>query len=101
MIGNPALASVASFSFESIDEVDDVVEPASGARPDAASGDGDGQMRLASSGSPDQHDIALLGDEAAAGEFVDEGLVDRRFLMVALAASELGGVAETTRARVV
>src|SRR6266446_492380 len=37
-------------------------------------------MGLASPGSPDQHDIALLGDEAAAGEIIDEGLVDRRIV---------------------
>jgi hypothetical protein len=35
---------------------------------------GDGQMGLAGPGSPDQHDIALLGDEAAAGEIIDERL---------------------------
>src|SRR6516162_6441759 len=35
-------------------------------------------MGLASPSSPDQHDIALLGDEAAAGEIIDERLVDRR-----------------------
>jgi hypothetical protein len=29
-------------------------------------------------GSADQHDVALLGDEAAAGEIFDQGLVDRR-----------------------
>ena len=34
-------------------------------------------MGLAGAGAADQHDIALLGDEAAAGEVVDEGLVDR------------------------
>jgi hypothetical protein len=27
---------------------------------------------VAGPGSPDQHDIALLGDEAAAGEIIDE-----------------------------
>src|ERR1700746_1249805 len=35
-------------------------------------------MGLASPGSPDQHDIALLGDEAAAGKISVEGLVDWR-----------------------
>ena len=51
---------------------------ASGA--DAASRDGDRQVRLAGAGSADQHDVALLGDEAAAGEIANEGLVDRRVL---------------------
>ena len=45
---------------------------------DAAPGDCDGQMGLAGAGAADQHDVALLGDEAAAGEIVDKGLVDRR-----------------------
>ncbi len=37
-------------------------------------------MRLARSGSADQDDVALLGDEAAAGEIAHESLVDRRAL---------------------
>src|SRR5215467_10824530 len=35
-------------------------------------------MGLAGAGSPDQHGVALLGDESAAGKLIDEGLVDRR-----------------------
>jgi hypothetical protein len=78
MIGDPALPTVAGLGFEPIDEIDDIVEPATGAGADAASRDGDGEMRFAGSGSADQHDIALLGDEAAAGEVFDQGLVDGR-----------------------
>src|SRR3954452_18620120 len=37
-------------------------------------------MGLASAGAADQHDVALLGDEAAGGEVVHERLVDRRAL---------------------
>jgi len=37
-------------------------------------------MGLAGPGSPDQHDVTLLGDEGAAGEIANEGLVDRRVL---------------------
>jgi hypothetical protein len=44
---------------------------------DATSRDGDGQMRLACAGSADQDDVALLGDEAAAGQIAYESLVDR------------------------
>ena len=80
MIGEPALPTVAALGLEPIDEIDDVVEPAAGAGADAASGDGDGQMGLAGAGPADQHDVALLGDEAAAGEVTDERLVDRRAL---------------------
>ena len=37
-------------------------------------------MRLACAGPADQYGVALLGDEAAAGEVVHECLVDRRAL---------------------
>ena len=37
-------------------------------------------MGLAGAGSADQHCIALLGDEPAAGEVTHESLVDRRAL---------------------
>ena len=80
VIGNPALAAIAALGLEPIDQIDDVVEAAPRAAADAVTSDRDGEMRLAGSGSADQHDIALLGDEAAAGEVFDEGLVDRRGL---------------------
>jgi len=32
-------------------------------------------VRLAGAGSADKHGVALLGDEAAAGEVANEGLV--------------------------
>jgi Resolvase, N terminal domain len=50
MIGDPALPTVAGLGFEPIDEIDDIVEPATGAGADAASRDGDGKMRFAGSG---------------------------------------------------
>ncbi len=77
MLGEPALSSVAGLGLEPVDEIDDVVEAAAGTIADTASGDSDGQMGLAGTGAADQNDIALLGDEAAAGEIIDEGLVDR------------------------
>ena len=51
MVGEPALAAVAGLGLEPVDEIDDVVEPAAGAATDAASGDGDGQMGLAGTGT--------------------------------------------------
>src|SRR4051794_237547 len=80
MIGETALPSVAGLSLKPVDEIDHVVEPAAGTAADAASGNGDGEMGLAGTGPADQHGIALLGDEAAAGEIVDERLVDWRSL---------------------
>src|ERR1700688_213969 len=80
VVGEPALATSAGLGLEAIDEIDDVVEPAAGVTADAASRNGDGKMRLAGAGPADQHGVALLGDESAAGEIVDERLVDRRAL---------------------
>jgi len=78
LVGDPTLPSVAGLGLEPIDEIDHVVIPAAGAGSDAASGNGDGKMRLAGASPADQHGVALLCDEAAAGEIVDERLVDRR-----------------------
>ena len=78
MFGEPALASIAGLDLEPVDQIDDVVEPAAGAAADAASSNRDGQMGLAGTGSADQHGVALLGKEGAAGEIAHERLVDRR-----------------------
>ena len=78
MFGEPALPAVAGLGLEAVDEVDHVIEAATGAGSDAASRDSDGQMGLAGARSADQDDVALLGDEAAAGEIIDKRLVDRR-----------------------
>ena len=82
MIGEPALPSIAALRLKPIDEVDHVMEPATGAGADAVSGDCDGKMGFAGSSSADQHDVALLGEEGAAGEVIDERLVDWRLLEV-------------------
>jgi hypothetical protein len=76
MLGDATLPSVAGLDLQAIDEVDYVVEAASGAGSDAASGNGDGEMGLAGAGPANKDGIALLGDEAAAGEIIDQGLVD-------------------------
>src|SRR5258705_13205058 len=80
MLGNTTLPSVAGFDLQAVDEVDHIVEATASAGSDAASGNGDGQMGLSGAGTADQHGIALLGDEAAAGEIIDQRLVDGRAL---------------------
>ena len=50
VIGSSALAAIAALGLEPVDEIDDIVEPAAGAGADAASRNGDGEMRLAGSG---------------------------------------------------
>jgi hypothetical protein len=76
MLGDPTLPSVAGLDLQAIDKVDHVIEPAACARPDAASGDRDGHMCFAGAGTADQDGVTLLGDEAAAGEIIDQRLVD-------------------------
>ena len=78
VLGEPALTSAAGLGLEAVDEVDHIVEAAAGAAADAASCDGYGKMGLAGSSTADQDDVALLSDEAAASEIIDERLVDRR-----------------------
>jgi hypothetical protein len=68
LIGDPTLPSVTGLDLEPVDEIDHVVEPATGAGTDTASGDGNGQMSLAGAGPADENGVALLGDEPAAGE---------------------------------
>jgi hypothetical protein len=60
MFGDATLPSVAGLNLQAIDEVDYVVEAASGAGSDAASGNGDGQMGLAGAGPANLDGIALL-----------------------------------------
>ena len=52
--------------------------PTPGFAANAGSRDGYGQMRLAGTGSADQHSIALFGQKAAACQIANECLVDRR-----------------------
>ena len=72
-----ALASGTEFGLEMVDQVDDVVAPATGTLSDAEARDGDGEMGLAGAGAADQHDVALALQEATCGEFLDQGFVDR------------------------
>src|ERR1700722_19464379 len=67
-------------SLELIDEIDGGEEAPARSSADATARDGDGQRRLACAGSPDEDDVALLGDEAAAGQIAHQSLIDRRFL---------------------
>jgi len=76
-IGQAALFAGAGFSLQSVDQIDDMVEPAAGAVSDQGAGNGDGQMRFAGSGAADQNDVALIGDEGAGGKVVDQARIDR------------------------
>ena len=78
IIGEPALASSSGLGFEAIDEIDCREKAAARTGADAGTGDGDRQMGFAGSRAADEHDVALLNDEAAAGEVADKSFVDRR-----------------------
>src|SRR5277367_923652 len=80
IIGDASLASGPIFGLELIDEIDGGKEAPARSSADATPRDGDGQMRLACACSADQDDVALLGDEAAAGQVAHESLIDRRVL---------------------
>jgi hypothetical protein len=75
MLGKPALPSVSGLDLEAVDEIDHVLEVATRSESEAAPGDCDDQTGL---GAADQPEVALLGDEAAAGEVIDQRPVDRR-----------------------
>src|SRR5271166_1925137 len=80
IIGDPALPPRARLGLELVDEIDGGEEAAAPSGADAASRDGDHPVRLAGSCSTYKHGVALLGDEAAAGEIANERLVDRSAL---------------------
>src|SRR5271168_1764520 len=80
VVGDASLSAGSTFGLELIDEIDGGEEPSARSGVDAAARDGDSQMRLACAGPADQDDVALLGDEAAAGQIAHQSLVDRRIL---------------------
>ena len=93
--GDPALPPGARLGLELVDEIDGGEEAAAPSGADAASRDCYDRVRLAGSGSADEHRVALLGDEAAAGEVANERLIDRRSLeyevVEVLGERQLGG----------
>jgi len=65
IVSDASLSSGSTFGLELIDEIDGGEEPPARTSVDAASRNGDGQMRLACARSPDEDAVARLGDEAA------------------------------------
>src|SRR5438105_15141203 len=55
VIRKPPLPAGARFGFEPVDQVDDIVEAATGATADAGPGDGNGKMAFAGAGAADEH----------------------------------------------
>ena len=69
-----------SLAFKPVDEIDDIEEATAGAATDKDACDRDGKVGLPGPGAADQHDVALLGEEAAGSQVADERLVDGRSL---------------------
>src|SRR3977135_2303089 len=82
VIGDSSLSPCACFGLQAIDEIDCIEEAAAQAGADAASRDGNGEMRLAGPGAPDENDVALLRDEAASRKITHQGFVDGRAVKV-------------------
>ena len=72
IVGHATLPAGACLSLELVDEIDDVEETPPCAGTDASAGDRDGEMSLAGPRAADEDDIALMGDEVAAGQVADE-----------------------------
>lgn len=78
IVSEPSLASGARFGFEPIDAIDGGEEAPPRAGTNTPAGDGDCEMRFARFGSTDKDDVALLGNEGAAGEIAHQSFIDRR-----------------------
>src|SRR4029077_5243065 len=76
VIGEAALPAGTGFTFQPINEVDDGVKAAPRAATDARAGDRYCKVAFAGAGPPDQHGVALLGNEVAGLQLADQGLVD-------------------------
>src|ERR1019366_596891 len=72
IIGEPPLPAGPSFGLEPVDQIDGVEEPAARSGADTSARDRHRQMRLARAGPANQNDVALLRDEAAAGEIAHQ-----------------------------
>src|SRR5271166_890046 len=76
-VSDPSSTAGLGLSFKPVDQVDDGVEPTTGASADAVAGDSNGEMTFACTGAADQNGVALLREERAAGEFAHQTFVDR------------------------
>ena len=79
-IGDAALPSELGFRLELVHQINDIEVARLGAAADAAPRDADGQMALARPGAADQHHIALVREEATAGQIPHQLGIDRRAL---------------------
>jgi hypothetical protein len=69
VIGGPALFAVACFRFQTVDQVNDIVETASCSISDKRTSNGDGQMGFAGTRANDKNRIALVRHKRAVSQF--------------------------------
>ncbi len=77
IVCHATLLAATRLGLQSVDQIDDIEEAATGAAPDEGAGDGDPEVGFAGSGAADQDDIALVGDKATGGQFADQTFIDR------------------------
>lgn len=73
------LAPGASFRLKAIDQIYSIEEAPPQAGANAASGNGDGEMRFAGPRAAHENNVALLGDEVAAGKIALQGFITNAF----------------------
>jgi hypothetical protein len=83
-IGHAPLAIGTGLGIDFVDEVDHVEEAPALSSPDTVARNADGEVRFASPGAADQHEVALLIEELSASEVTHQRLVDRRVFEVEL-----------------
>ena len=76
IIGYAALLGRPGFHLQIVDQINDIEETPPQASPDAGACNGDSQMGLARTRATNQHSVALIGNESARGEILDQSLVD-------------------------
>jgi hypothetical protein len=78
IVGETTGAAGPTLCLQPVDEIDGVEEPTTRPATDATASDRHREVCLAGAGPADQHDVALLGDEAATGEIAHQAFVDWR-----------------------
>lgn len=78
IVGHAALFVGPGLGLQPVDRVEDVEEAAAGAASDEGAGDRDGEVGFAGPCAAYQDDVALVGDEVAGGQVLDQTFVDWR-----------------------
>ena len=78
IVRHAALFVAEGLGLQPVHQIDDVEDAPARAAPKERASVGDPEVGLAGAGAADQHDIALVGHEAAGGQIAHQTLVDPR-----------------------